>query len=1640
MLPTLIIAFEHQVTGLLFNSTAEIITCNTVKSVAGNVVDLSTRPLSLEDIGGTGIKPVVFWGSKVDSVTSSVGKTSDVKNMVNTVAKETSYADDDNNNKIICSLHMVLRSNKLPPLESRAPEKQSFNLSKSFALNIKLSAVSNKTVGDKLICVKKIFYHVDGFGEAFTLSKFPGIIRSLFTSESSMNKTKKLAICEKIVVNNIFKKVSSYSDKEIVVKEIPVDLPKLAVESVFSKFGKIVSIKIQLIGLWQKALVEFESSEIADLVTARWSIFMGKNSVCVAKAIDDKQSWTLLYTLPVGTTAYNLSDLLESYSERTCFIDCNPSSYVHDRCVIVCFDNETSKLAAIGSVPVFKGMNLRWAGFSLACCAKYKQFDHVSNMCSVGKNSEVHEKWVVTDHNWVCLANIYKKKQVPIIRPTFFSGKTWAQVAGGSSFLLGSSPSLSAGLSPGAKSSLGAGFSFNSIDPYGVSDLFDHLVSVKRFLELLTDQVSDIIRNLSFVDLVPLLSASCKLSLTVSTSLAPESHSDMVLDSALEPSTFFLSTVVDGTSGFSSSSSKILTTKFSVDQIRSFVFWFWFSVIFFIPISGLVWKFTTCNVWGINVLAKQVDVTKLKSSSGLWIKDKYDGVQIFTFGLDVGYLGAGIAVVINNSLACYVSKVEVVPGRVISVQLLFKGKLSVTVLSLYAGASASVYLGQASEVNSIIAKAVNTNTFVVLGEDFNEYSSGKSVSFKFCSSLGLVNLFNSHYLVKAFTWCNSRNVERTIDYIFVSGSLSSTVVKYWVSFVSDFFDMDHNAVVMSVGLDVDSIGWSHFRDCSSLRILVIEDRFLVTAADHDLDAMWSLLEEALVDSVDELLIAKIVKKLEFDDAFGFDCLGHGSCWSKIGEYRKFKIYKSKLVQEASIRAAIEKHMEKFCLDKSNMIRSVLDRPFWKVVLNHLVVDNKLVLDSEGVRLNVDRIIESWTRKHVVPSALSDLWAHQYAPLDYVQDDVFSGVIKAISMSKLLLVVGGLPDGKATGLSDIPNKLWKHDSKRVTKCLLVLLNKCLFVGAVSVLWRKAWVLMIPKSYDWDRILTNICLIALIEMTRKILFKILLDKISFACSKFGVLHMFTVGSVVEDALEKNKELWLMCDKFIKFFGSIHEDRINKMMTDFGLSNGYRVHNSLDQGEIDTKFVAKLGRVESGGEMSSFFAAGAFVDNTIWIGDWQASIQYVLNIASEFFTINNISINSEKTVAILINQGVKITSLNINGWPIFIVKRGKTHRYLEIFLSMEGLSKPSLAKAHSDVCFFVNVILKKAITDKQFSYLVSTVLKGLKLKAGLPYDFLDAVLHYPSLYGLKFFEQIQAKSKLAAVVVFSNASGILGCLFNHRFLDLQVLDWAPLDPLQFLVKLWVSPVNNFLAGVVKIFLGNELSLINNLLCAFRGPGPVLCWFEIISRFLHDGGALSSGLARTDWLSGLDILSGFFVVYMDSSLKNYGSSSIVGGAAVYFLIIDCSIGVRIVTLALECVPFSSTVLVHLNSQAAIDVCISKLSLLVPDFRVPCWVERCHIFNLVRKKDLSINWIKVKNHSGVCGNVEANAAAGAAMCSWFSLPVGMWKRLLIAESSVMSGNAHHFVRDMFKSVCHVYWKTGPGCDVIQSSLIECVN
>ncbi|KAG9285977.1 hypothetical protein G9A89_022653 [Geosiphon pyriformis] len=1046
----------------------------------------------------------------MESKASSVDSLSDLKNMKNIVAEETSYANLDNfvvNNieddvmpRKTCTCTYVLGqpsktllfdvlsgdkdmvallslkfkdSNQLLNIKSCVSEKKNFEPVKFFALDIELLAISEKSVSDKLISIKKIFYRVDGFGGGSASSKFPEIIRSLFTLELSLNKTKEMAICEKILVNDNLRKANSQSDWEVIIKEISVNLPKLAIELV---------------------------------------------------------------------------------------------------CIVVCFDNEAFKLVAIGSVPVYKGINLHWAGFFLACCAKCKQLGHISDVCSISENFGICHKQVVSSQNQVYLANIYRKKQALVVHPVSFGGKTWAQIVGSSSFYV-----VLLVLS-GAGSLLSTKSLVLTSNPLNNSGLANYMTSLECSIEFLSDQVSEILRKLSFVDLVSVLSPSYVLPLVVAVLLDSALVLDMAVNSMVVPSSPSLLVIDNAIFNLSLSSSKVLTTK------------------------------TNRNHWKFNI------------------------------------------------------------------------------------------------------------------KNANE------------------------------------------------------------------------------------ITWSEFKDT--------------------------------------------------------------------------------MMANAAMFFSFLKHWNSLDPDKASVIQVL-----------------------------------------VGSSADSDCICSAF--FDYANNNAFSEVIDIISYENLVCVVKDLSDGKAAGLSGITNKLWKYCDGFMLGILLDLLNICLVRESTA---------------------------------RKVLSKLLSDRILSACNVFNVLHdnfsmlkgtitqspIFAIGSV---------DMW-------KAYNSVSWPHLQNIKRQESLC-GYC---------IDSKFVAKTGRLETHGGLTLFLAAGAFVDDTIWVRSSQAVTQYILDIASEFFSINNISINNKKTVAILINRKIEKVLLSISGLPILIAHKEESYRYLGIYLSFENLSKPSLAKAHSDVRFFVNLILRKTILDKQFLYLVSAVLQPI---AGLPKNFPNEAFHHPSLYGLKSFKQLQAECKIVFVLSFSNAGGILDHLFIYKSLDLQVLSWLPVHSLCHPVRLHINLVNNYLAGVSP-----DISSLKDVLQLKQ------CFFT----------------------SNLNVIE----VYTDGFLKNFGMREMRCSAAAYFLDVDLGIGIKVgglvsstlvelqmIALALECVPSHSCIVVYSDSQTALDACVVESVLVSSDFHNYCWMKWCGVVNLIKNKRLSVSWHKVKGHSSVMGNNHADKLANSAAGSSLVLSV-LIKEIFIEAGGVV--------------------------------------
>ncbi|KAG9292607.1 hypothetical protein G9A89_006979 [Geosiphon pyriformis] len=759
-----------------------------------------------------------------------------------------------------------------------------------------------------------------------------------------------------IDINSNLKRQGIHSDQAVIIKEIPMDTSKKIIITALVEFGKIKSIKIQLIGI--------------------------------------DQFKTLLFTLPVRITVHDLSTLLKGADRKTCIINCSLNSGNRICCAVIGFEFENAMKTAYCTKSIFGGVKLFWTRLNLVYCGRCEFFGHSALECGVplafiSKSSKMAKKATSEEH--FVLLNSFSN--------------------GFPSYMV-SLMSFSNGLSPNVRN-----FLVISTSP-GESALCNHLSSLECFLKLLVDQVSDILRKLSYIELVPLVSSSLVLSSVASISLVADMNSDMTLDDALiDPIPFFV-VVTDVVANISLSSSKVLTTKMGGLKSK--------MVALEVSVESVLEKLDQlCSGLGlsINVSVKQENIvywhkesenmvliiteTKLRSNIRPWIMNKFDGVRIFTSGLGVSFLSAGIAIIMNSFLAWHVSK------------------LLVTILDLCASVSANTCFSQVSFINFLISRVANSSLFTVIRNNFNKNRSKKSISFKFCSDLSLVNTFNEHFLAKVPTWNNSRGVKKVLDFIF------------------DFFDMDHKTISVVVGLGklldaclnsvykqanqnwwkfkirhADETLWLCFKEWISAELMAKSNVFKSAKYNGNLDAMWVVLKNVIVQAVDmvfskhwysafncsknkqllkffklELLVAKIVKAWISGDLLDFDHLTANMVLIGVSSIEVVKHF-----------SMVKKRYYNFCFDKRHIIKSILDHLFCKIVLDHLVVNNELVVKSDKVKLKVDEIMKGWMRKQTVLSRMPILWSCQYMPLDHVSDNAFSGIMKEIDMDELFLYV------------------------------------------------------------------------------------------------------------------------------------------------------------------------------------------------------------------------------------------------------------------------------------------------------------------------------------------------------------------------------------------------------------------------------------------------------------------------------------------------------------------------------------------------------------------------------------------------------------------------------------------------------------
>ena len=130
-----------------------------------------------------------------------------------------------------------------------------------------------------------------------------------------------------------------------------------------------------------------------------------------------------------------------------------------------------------------------------------------------------------------------------------------------------------------------------------------------------------------------------------------------------------------------------------------------------------------------------------------------------------------------------------------------------------------------------------------------------------------------------------------------------------------------------------------------------------------------------------------------------------------------------------------------------------------------------------------------------------------------------------------------------------------------KILKQVYEKIIEYGILPSNWLKGIIYPIPKTENWDLELSKTRPITLLECPRKLLFKILTNRLTKILGKNrNILGDFNfaalpgsstiepiniLNNLIEDAREKNKELWIMFQDMSKAYDYVNRGNLSKAL---------------------------------------------------------------------------------------------------------------------------------------------------------------------------------------------------------------------------------------------------------------------------------------------------------------------------------------------------------------------------------------------------------------------------------------------------------------------------------------------------------------
>ena len=223
-------------------------------------------------------------------------------------------------------------------------------------------------------------------------------------------------------------------------------------------------------------------------------------------------------------------------------------------------------------------------------------------------------------------------------------------------------------------------------------------------------------------------------------------------------------------------------------------------------------------------------------------------------------------------------------------------------------------------------------------------------------------------------------------------------------------------------------------------------------------------------------------------------------------------------------------------------------------------------------------------------------------------------------------------------------------------------------------------------------------------------------------------------------------------------------------------------------------------------------AFMDDTTWIAESKNYMEEILTIADDFYTLNSIKVNKDKSVLLKYEPDKADDNSHIDlsfGNEVILIRPNaykESTRFLGIWINLASDRRFIIEQAKDEVTQFCTTLKTKRITDKQLLYLWNMIViprieyrtqvthltsrecshitsifqKFFKHKVKLSWTAPNAILENHHIYNFRDLYEVQVLSKITNFFIQINDTGLLEKITNIHLKQIQTQEWLVHSPL--------------------------------------------------------------------------------------------------------------------------------------------------------------------------------------------------------------------------------------------------------------------